>query len=785
MSEDLKNGAAPVPADEGHSYQATTDGTSTGSQKDHVPSIGGGSEAVKFLRWFRPEGPWILTAIVPDGRITTWTFWPGKEDTLTEWLSTKEGRSNIYFTVNWTGDGNLTKKPKKEKILRAEWLHVDVDPAKGEERDVARRRILNSLEKFAPRPTCVIDSGNGYQAFWRLTEAVTVDKPSEEAWAEFERTNRWIAEQLGGDSCHNVDRIMRLPGTINVPNAKKAREGRGKKPASAVWFDQNGPSFSLDEFGKADREETEVAALARGVEAADDYDFDALPERVRAAANEGWMPGGHQEDDRSKVVLFCVAECIREKVPDEIIKAMLLDHDLRVGRHVHDQKAPDRYADRQIARARAKVENQVDETTIDDPLGWISERYFGAIVGGRSRFFEDRLPLEAMNREAITDVLRPIKIPVDTGKKDPVWKPAFPFWLESPRRRFYRRGFILDPASEHTEDHYNMWRGYGVEPAPGDPEPMLGHIREVVEPDAQEYLINWMAWVVRNPADKPRVAVVLRGDEGTGKGFICSTLVKMFGVHGSQMTQKKHIVGSFNAHMQHCCLMFADEVQFRPGEEEGVLKTMITEPTMPLEGKGVDVREVDSYLAMIMSTNQDWAVPASVGARRFVVADVNSTRKGDAEHFERLFAWRDKEGGLAALLHHLLDEHEIPAGWHPEKDRVKTQALAEQEAASMDPLDRVLFNILWEGTGPERLSTSWLIECSERLGKTINAMNVYHRFRRYPSWQKCNQAPKGWLCPSDLQKARLEFRPDATWPDDGQLTLDLSRTEIDLDDIPF
>ena len=353
MSEDLKNGAAPVSTDEGHSLQATTDGTSTGSHKDHAASISGGSEAVKFLRWFRPEGPWVLTAIVPDGRISTRTFWPKDVEMMTEWLSAKDGHQNIYFTVNWTGDANLTKKPKKEKILRADWLHVDVDPAKGEDRDVARRGILNRLDSFAPRPTCVIDSGNGYQAFWRLAETVTVNKPSEEAWAEFERTNRWIAEQLGGDSCHNVDRIMRLPGTINIPNAKKAREGRGKQPASAVLFDQNGPSFSLDAFGKVGREETRVATPARGVEAADGYDFDALPEKVRAAANDGWMPGGHQETDRSKVALFCAAECVREKVPDDIIKAMLLDPDLLIGQHVQDQKEPDRYADRQITRARA------------------------------------------------------------------------------------------------------------------------------------------------------------------------------------------------------------------------------------------------------------------------------------------------------------------------------------------------------------------------------------------------------------------------------------------------
>ena len=30
--------------------------------------------SVGFLEWMRPAGPWVLSAIVPDGRITTLTF---------------------------------------------------------------------------------------------------------------------------------------------------------------------------------------------------------------------------------------------------------------------------------------------------------------------------------------------------------------------------------------------------------------------------------------------------------------------------------------------------------------------------------------------------------------------------------------------------------------------------------------------------------------------------------------------------------------------------------------
>jgi hypothetical protein len=29
---------------------------------------------IEFLRWLRPDGPWVITAIIPDGKIATRNF---------------------------------------------------------------------------------------------------------------------------------------------------------------------------------------------------------------------------------------------------------------------------------------------------------------------------------------------------------------------------------------------------------------------------------------------------------------------------------------------------------------------------------------------------------------------------------------------------------------------------------------------------------------------------------------------------------------------------------------
>lgn len=87
--------------------------------KDSLPTVEV-NDALVFLKRFRPGGPWVLTAIIPDGRTTTSTFREDQMDLLRRWIAGRTGRENIYFQVNATGDRNITKKTTKADIARAE-----------------------------------------------------------------------------------------------------------------------------------------------------------------------------------------------------------------------------------------------------------------------------------------------------------------------------------------------------------------------------------------------------------------------------------------------------------------------------------------------------------------------------------------------------------------------------------------------------------------------------------------------------------------------------------------
>lgn len=167
-----------------------------------------------------------LCSIVPDGNcrgrwfgddVAAATEWARRENVL---------ERNVYWTVNLVADGYGRGKPSKADIVAARFIHVDIDPPKGSGAldKLAARAELHALS--AP-PSLIVDSGGGLQAFWRLAGKATA--------AEVEQVNQAVALLLGGDNCHNIDRLMRLPGTLNYPNEKKRASGRAVALAKVIY----------------------------------------------------------------------------------------------------------------------------------------------------------------------------------------------------------------------------------------------------------------------------------------------------------------------------------------------------------------------------------------------------------------------------------------------------------------------------------------------------------------------------------------------------------------------
>ena len=220
-----------------------------------------------------------------------------------------------------------------------------------------------------------------------------------------------------------------------------------------------------------------------------------------------------------------------------------------------------------------------------------------------------------------------------------IWKGLGEAWLAHRNRLNYER-IALIPNGTVPEDTYNLWRGFGVEPQPGDWPLITEHLFEVIcAGNAGDYrwLIGWMARAVQFPELHAEVAVVLRGAKGSGKGTLGQILHRLFRHHTMHISNPAHFTGRFNGHLVDVLFLFVDEA-FWAGDKagEGTLKALVTEPTIPIEPKFVNLFQVANRLKILMASNADWVVPATADERRYFMLDVSEHKRGDREYFTKL-----------------------------------------------------------------------------------------------------------------------------------------------------
>jgi hypothetical protein len=232
-------------------------------------------------------------------------------------VDARAGRVNLYYVLNEVAHDFSGRKPKKADIRRIRALCVDVDPKPGSDLSKERQEIRERLENYnRPVFTDIIDSGGGFQGLVVFKDKLAATDENI-GWVEAHGSG--LCRAVGSDPVHNVDRILRLPGTENIPNAAKLAKGRVKRTASVVRHSADRPQaetikslippcFEPDNSGEDDR----IQAAISDIEYCG-YNFQAeyaeLPGALRQrfdsdmAANEWlarlWSDGAISSADRS------------------------------------------------------------------------------------------------------------------------------------------------------------------------------------------------------------------------------------------------------------------------------------------------------------------------------------------------------------------------------------------------------------------------------------------------------------------------------------------------------
>ena len=168
-----------------------------------------------------------------------------------------------------------------------------------------------------------------------------------------------------------------------------------------------------------------------------------------------------------------------------------------------------------------------------------------------------------------------------------------------------------------------------------------------VEREHLEYFVNWLAYIVQTMR-KTRNAVVLLGDQGTGKGVMWENIISwIFGKDNCVVASNSDIASQFNVIFDNRLFVCFNEIKgdFRQGNTlYETLKAYITDPEFMVNVKNVSQYRVQNHFNCIFFSNHEVPLQIESGDRRYSVFKagkklVRIVENGDTD----LFVKRIKE----------------------------------------------------------------------------------------------------------------------------------------------
>ena len=171
----------------------------------------------------------------------------------------------------------------------------------------------------------------------------------------------------------------------------------------------------------------------------------------------------------------------------------------------------------------------------------------------------------------------------------------------------------------------------------------------------QDYLEKWLAQRVRYPQTPNNVAIVLRGDFGTGKGVWLDELTsKLVGDMNYKSVSTKDWKGDFNADMYESVIIHLEETKDTRQNTGEMLKKLITQSRHRANEKNVPQRQVYKHFAIVITSNYPVPIVIDKGDRRYFVPVFSKHLHDDGEgmvgknetgrFIERFVSWLYQDG---------------------------------------------------------------------------------------------------------------------------------------------
>ncbi|GGX53107.1 DUF5906 domain-containing protein [Undibacterium squillarum] len=230
-------------------------------------------------------------------------------------------------------------------------------------------------------------------------------------------------------------------------------------------------------------------------------------------------------------------------------------------------------------------------------------------------------------------------------------------WLNCPDRKMVpRENLVFDPTySVDPKTHLNLFDGFAMKPVVGECNQILLLLRHLCgDDDTFEWVLKWIAYPLQNPGAKMATAIVMHGDEGSGKNLFFEKCVKQIYGKYASVIGNQEIESQFNEWASQKLFMVCDEVVTRAEMRQlkGRLKQITANETIQINPKNLTPREERNHINFVFLSNETQPLALDKTDRRYMV--VWTPPKLGPEFYSAAAAEMES-GGTEAFYHFLLN----------------------------------------------------------------------------------------------------------------------------------
>lgn len=197
---------------------------------------------------------------------------------------------------------------------------------------------------------------------------------------------------------------------------------------------------------------------------------------------------------------------------------------------------------------------------------------------------------------------------------------------------------------------FNTWKPRPYKPVEGDISPLVQHIKYLCDynDNAANHLLNWLMYAIGNPGRRIKHAIILGGEQGTGKSLLSDLLRMMVGETNYIMIDTDNLKEKYNSWIRDAEVVGIEELMaFGKREIANKLKPMITQDRISIRAMHTDAYMINNHANFFITTNHPNPIHIDPSDRRYWFYYSGATPKdidGHPEYYEKLFGWMRDNG---------------------------------------------------------------------------------------------------------------------------------------------